>query len=231
MKIRFWNVCDDITEQKYNHIKTFKSDILILAEVRGKSFEKLMNDWDYSLWYNDSLYEKHDYGIAIFSNEYKIEFTDNFNRNFRYVIPLKVSDKNGIFQFFLFAVWTKDKPLKYYKNIINALDFPGYKEYIEQGAIFIGDFNTNVTENNKTEYDNIINKGLIDCAKEILLPTYSHTKEENFFTADYCLATQDMIKRFTIDERIEYFDISIKSKLKYKEMSDHCVIWCEVIGK
>lgn len=66
---------------------------MILLECTNKSYEFVKDNWDYSLWYNDSLYEsKSNYGIAIFSKKYRIDFTENFNRNFRYVIPLKIFD-------------------------------------------------------------------------------------------------------------------------------------------
>ncbi len=57
--------------------------------------------------------------------------------------------------------------------------------------LFIGDFNTPTKKEKRKEYDAFIHKGLIDCARteDILKPTYSHSEEINYFTADYCFAT------------------------------------------
>lgn len=229
MKIISWNVCCDINEQKYSHIKKYSCDILILLECTHKGFELHKDDWEYALWYNDTLYEnKSDYGIAIYS-KYRLEFTDNFNRNLRFVIPLKVYD-NKEFLFYLFAVWTKALPVKYSQNVLEALNFPGYKEYISDKAIFIGDFNTNVNTEKHNEYEVLINAGLADCLPKdkCLPPTYSHTKKENYFTADYCLATQKMKEHFMINETVEEFDKDIINKDKYKGLSDHCPIIVDI---
>lgn len=230
MNIISWNVHCDIDDKKYNHIKTFSCDILILLECRHKSFDAKKNDWEYAIWYNDTLYENQsDYGVAIFSNKYRLDFTDNFNRNLRYVIPLKVSNDKD-FLFYLFIVWTKSAPVKYSLNVLKALEFPGYKEYISDKAIFIGDFNTNVTENKHAEYVALIEAGLIDVLPEEkkLPPTYSHSNEVNYFTADYCLVTKKMKESYEISETVETFNDSIPTKNKYKELSDHCPIIVEI---
>ena len=223
MQIFDWNVYCDITEDKYAHIKTFNSDIYILNECLYSSFENIKSDWRYSLFYSDILYneDKAGYGIAVLSNNCKINFTPEFNRNYRYVIPLEVIHNNC--KFYLFAIWTKAVPIKYSQNIFEALNFPAYQEYFSEAAIFVGDFNTPTTKANSKEYENIIKHKLINCASEadILKPTYSHSKDILFYTADYCFATRKMLDQFTINETILDFDINIESKLKYLNFSDH----------
>lgn len=82
----------------------------------------------------------------------------------------------------------------------------------------------------RKEYDDLIGKGLIDCARteDILKPTYSHSEEINYFTADYCFATDKMKTSFEISESISEFDNDIKGKDKYQGLSDHCPIFIEI---
>ena len=230
MKIICWNVHFDINKEKYSHIANKECDILILLECTHKSFELVKEEWEYSLWYNDTLYEnKSDYGIAVFSKKYKFDFTESFNRKLRYVIPLKIFDKKE-FLFYLFAVWTKSKPILYSLNVIKALEFPEYNKYVSDKAIFIGDFNTPTKKDKHVEYDNLIKKGLVDCAGEdcILKPTYSHSSTNNYYTADYCFATKKMVESFEIRETIFDLNDAIEGKDKYGGLSDHCPILVEI---
>ena len=230
MKIFDWNVYCDITEEKYSHLKTFNADIYILDECLHSTFEVIKSDWKYALFYSDTLYidDKAGYGIAILSNSCEINFTSSFNRNYRYIIPLEVRQNN--YNFYLFAVWTKAVPIKYSQNIIEAIDFPGYQQYVSGEALFIGDFNTAATKNNSKDYEKLVQKDLIDCAtkSDILKPTYSHSRDIQFYTADYCFATKKMLEHYTVNEKILDFDESIKSKLKYQNLSDHTPLLIDI---
>lgn len=122
--------------------------------------------------------------------ESKLFATSNCIIYFRYVIPLRViDDKNTLF--YLFAVWTKPFPIKYSLNVIKACEFPGYKDYSDDKAIFIGDFNTPTKPDKRTEYDNLLAMNLFDCADsiDILKRTYYQDERWKYFTADYCFAT------------------------------------------
>lgn len=239
MRIISWNVHFDITEEQYKHIKEKSPDILIIEECHTKGFELVQKDWKNALFYNDQLYEnptndkKNMYGIAIFSNKYHFEFTDNFNRNLRYVVPFKISyEESRTFLFNLFVVWTKKEPYNYLANFIQAFEFPGYSEYLKERAMFIGDFNTPATKEKRESYDKILNLGLIDCAKteDILKPTYSHAREVNFYTADYCFVNEALknTSYFTVDETIFDFDINYEGKDKYKGLSDHVPLQIDI---
>ncbi len=234
MKILDWNVYRDISDDKDSKIKEildFKADICILQECLPSSFEKYKSKWEHAFFYSDTIYDKDSsgYGIAVFANNYEIRFTQNFNRNFRYVIPLEICKDNKRL-FYLFAVWTKSLPLKLSQNFIKALDFEGYKEYISDLAIFVGDFNTPTTKENDKDYKTIISKGVINCADpdDEYAATYSHTKEEFYFTADYCLATEEMKKEFGIKITYSKFDKDNLTKLKYKNLSDHVPLEIEI---
>lgn len=230
MKIISWNECTDETEKKYSHIKEYTPDILILLEISNKRYQTICNEWKYSCYYNDDLFEKSQRGIAIFSNEFDLGFTDNFNRNLRYVIPFSVS-KNKQFLFYLFVVWTKTTPVKYYKNVLEALKFSGYHGYIQDKSLFIGDFNTLVKKDKTEEYNNLLNTGLIDCSdpNDILKPTYSDKIYDSYFTADLCLATKKMKDTYRIKLSVPDFDNSIiDKKTKYFGLSDHSPLIVEI---
>ena len=234
MKIISWNVHNDVTDAKKKHLEELKRqeqfDILVLQECTPKGFDLLKNDWKHSILYADTLYEhKINYGIALFSNDYELRFTEHFNRNFRYVLPFEVW-KADTFLFFLFAVWTKKEPISYSKNVLEALRFEGYQKYISDKALFIGDFNTPATREKENEYKALIRAGLIDCAspEDVLRETYSHTKEVNYFTADYCFATEQMKYSFNVWEKILDLDDCIAGKDKYKGLSDHVPVIVEV---
>ena len=241
MKILDWNVSSKITDEKYKLIEDFKADMCILQECLPSNFEKYKSKWEHAFFYSDTIYAKDPsgHGIAIFSNDCEIRFTPTFNRNFRYVIPLEIW-KDNTFLFYLFAVWTKSVPVKLSQNFIKALDFEGYKDYISGPAIFVGDFNTPTTEKNDKDYKTIISKGLRNCAdkKEEYKPTYSHLTEIDFYTADYCFASEEMKKGFDINVTIHEFDKNDNTtKMKYKRMpgniplSDHVPLEIEISKK
>lgn len=234
MKILSWNVHYDVTAAKKQHLEELKKeegfDLLILQECTPKGFDLLKNDWKHSILYADTLYEnKANYGIAVFSNDYELRFTENFNRNFRYVLPFEVW-KDKSFLFYLFAVWTKTVPFSYSKNVLNALQFGGYQKYIADKALFIGDFNTPTTPQKQAEYDALQTAGLINCAapEDVPKPTYSHKETVDYFTADYCFATSQMKASYTIQEKLLDLDDSIAGKDKYKGLSDHVPVIVEI---
>lgn len=92
--------------------------------------------------------------------------------------------------------------VNYSVNVLRSIEFSGYKDYIADKTIFIGDFNTPTKKDKRLKYEKIINTGLIDCANknDISKPTYSHSEEINYFTADYCFATEQMVKTYKITE-------------------------------
>ena len=234
MKILSWNVHNDVTDAKKKHLEELKRqekfDLLILQECTPKGFDLLKNDWKHSILYADTLYEhKINYGIALFSNDYELRFTENFNRNFRYILPFEIW-KNNEFLFYLFAVWTKTIPVSYSKNVLKALQFEGYQKYITDKALFIGDFNTPTTPEKQAEYDSLQDAGLINCAapEDVLKTTYSHKEKVYYFTADYCFATRQMKDSYTIQEKLLDLDDRIAGKNKYKGLSDHVPVIVEI---
>lgn len=140
MKIIAWN-CNMSFRTKAEFILAENPDLLIVPEC--ESLEKL-NFGLYtkqptdSIWYGDNQNK----GIGVFSYcDYKLKLLDIHNPEFRYVLPIAVSNQN--IQFVLFAVWTQ-KPLtndQYVTQIWNALNY--YNNILEEENVIIaGDFNS-----------------------------------------------------------------------------------------
>jgi hypothetical protein len=163
--------------------------------------------WKYKNWYNDDLNnEESELGVAIFSNDYKIEFTNIFNRKCRYVIPYNVI---GPFDFTLFAVWTKKSPFYYDNNIIQALRSQEYSDLIKEKAIVIGDFNTFVKENND-RLENLEKKldPFINCTKDKTATYYDSS--HGYGIDDFCFVSKNIMAIYDID-------VDIQSQEKYNE--------------
>ena len=72
--------------------------------------------------------------------------------------------------------------------------------------------------------------GLINCAapEDVPKPTYSHKETVDYFTADYCFATEQMKASYTIQEKLLGLDDSIAGKDKYKGLPDHVPMIVEI---
>jgi exonuclease III len=247
MKIISWNCCYDIntytgfTSEKYEKIKEYDPDILIIYECTKNEFEKIKREWDYRNWYCDDIVEDSNIGVAIFSRKYRIEFTQQFNRNFRYVIPYKIIGYK--YDIILFAVWTKKEPY-YYKNVFLAIDSHDYDFLLNQNVIFVGDFNTGLIEsfyqesNDKQKlhneiYEKLLNKlnMLENCTvgtKYQYGITYSHNNNE-FYLNDFCFVSEKVKEDITIkipNEKNCW--IKVDNKYYWNGLSDHCPIIMEL---
>jgi exonuclease III len=167
-RIISWNSHYGFTLKKLTAILEYSPDILIIQECRKNDFDVLKSNWNYKNWYNDDLnQEESELGVAIFSNEFKIHFSEIFNRKYRYVIPYTVSKwgsheahenalANDEIVFTLFTIWTKPangpcfydtslgkKTYGYHHNVIEAMNSPEYRQYSNRRyTMLIGDFNT-----------------------------------------------------------------------------------------
>jgi exonuclease III len=247
MKIVSWNCCYNFntrkgfTPEKYEKIKEYNPDILIIYECTKDEFDKIKREWDYRNWYCDDITEYSNIGVAIFSKKYKIEFTEHFNRKFRYIIPYKITGYR--YEIMLFAVWTKNKPY-YYKNIFLAIDSHEYDLLLKQNAIIIGDFNMGLIEDfykdedDKQKYHNKLYKKLLEkldmlenCAigtKYEYGITYSHNNKE-FYLNDFCFASEKIKNDMTIKVLNENNYWITKGNKKYwNGLSDHCPIIVEL---
>ena len=230
-----------LTPQKYEKIREYNPDILIIHECTKNEFDKIKRDWKFRNWYCDDI-EDSILGIAIFSKKYKIGFTEHFNRNFRYIIPYKIIGYKE--NLTLFTIWTKKEPY-YYKNIFSAIDSHEYDSLLKDNTIFIGDFNIglikgfNEEKNKKQKEHNLLYKRLL----EVLSPlinctlntdneykiTYSHNKTD-YFLNDFCFVSKSIkenIIKINIPSEMEYWK-NKGEKYFWNGLSDHCPIIIEI---
>lgn len=228
MKIVSWNCRNGFSETKKKAIleseKSKDTDIFVIQECKREEIESFGDSWLFKNWYGDNL--ESDLGIAVFS-KLKMKFTDDFNRNFRYVIPYEIYTEDNVYK--LFVIWTKSSnhgSFYYDKNVIEAVDWYHKKELLKN-AIFIGDYNTYAKNEAELEF---LEKKLIlldNCSKYPkeksfrLEHTYIHTNNETGID-DFCFATRDIAEK-------AYFKVYglNKTQNKYWNDSDHSPISVE----
>ena len=229
MKIVSWNCHYEygkfkgLTLEKYEKIKEFKPNILLIQECTKKEFDQVKMEWKYKNWYCDDLFEDSVIGVAIFSNEFEIEFSDLFNRNFRYVIPYVA--KNDNFEIYIFSVWIKPYEKDYLKGIEKHLyaSKEYYKDMLDKKAMFIGDFNIYAKEDN--ERLQILEdkfKPMINCTQDTSFRntvTY-YDSQYGYGIDDFCFVSESLYA-YRKEIKIETHD------QKSWNGSDHCPIMVE----
>jgi len=235
MKIISWNVHNDITSnpEKYSHVFEMKPDILILLECSKNGYDSIKQDWKYKNWYNDDLNgEFSELGVAIFSNTCKVQFTEKFNRKYRYVVPYKI--ENDQISFILFAVWTKTKSdYDYSINITEAIKDEMYSDYVSGNLVIIGDYNTGATDENSFWYNKIKETGMINVAEKDVeyKKTYYHRSNGKYYINDHCFISEKMKDTYKIELNILDLNKEIESNNKYEGYSDHCPLIVEILNK
>lgn len=141
MKLLTWNSAMRFRD-KIENIIHFEADILVIPECEspGKWNKSVnQNRFNQFLWFGDKVNK----GLGIFTMNdlYRMELHPSYNKDFRYIIPIKVSGKEN---FLLFAVWaqnTKNRFDSYIGQIYLALEY--YKPLLEEPCILSGDWNSN----------------------------------------------------------------------------------------
>ncbi|HFJ9318589.1 endonuclease/exonuclease/phosphatase family protein [Bacillus tropicus] len=142
MKIVAWNA-GMAFRKKIDKILPLKADILVISECEKSEKwgqidkEKGINDF---LWEGDN--PNKGIGIITFDKRYKIEIHPDYDKSFRYIVPIKVSaDKQD---FIMFAVWSQ-KGEKRYDSYIGQiyLALEKYASLLKEPCIIVGDWNSN----------------------------------------------------------------------------------------
>ena len=161
-------------------------------------------------WYSDGGKK----GLGLFSyTNYKFELLPNFNPEFRYILPFRVTGNGQTFTFF--AIWAMNnkekREARYIRQIWLALKH--YNELLGNSTILIGDFNSNKIWDYKDRvgsHSDVVNqlagKNIhslyhkhfdIEQGKE-LNPTFFLQKNKNKpYHIDYCFASADIADRVT----------------------------------
>jgi exonuclease III len=231
MKIISWNCHYGLNLQKYLEIIKYDPEILVIQEITKNDFDFVKSMWKNKNWYNDDLNDDESkLGVAIFSNDYEIAFTDIFNRKYRYVIPYVVS--NSEYKFTLFSVWIKPVEKNYVKPFEEAIDYYKNKKMLDDNSIVIGDFNTFSKKDN----------GRLRILEEKLNPMINCTKDTQFLdtatyydakygygTDDFCFVSKDIKDNYEIDINIpDEWDEKKDKNRHWNGLSDHCPIIIEL---
>ena len=226
MRIVSWNCHYGLNLQKLNTVLEYSPNILLIQECRKNDFDVIKSNWKFKNWYNDDLnQEESELGIAIFSNEYKIAFTDIFNRNFRYVVPYFIS--NSKCNLTLFAVWIKplmiNQSKDYKKPLYNAVKYYYDNKMINNNTLFIGDFNTFAKDEKGLENlrKNIppLENGAKNSKENYKETTYYHGKN-NYGIDDFCFASNDILKKIKVSIP-KGWDKEKRKDFHWKGLSDH----------
>jgi exonuclease III len=226
LRIVSWNCHWGLNEKKYQEIMSYSPHILIIQESRKIDFDYIKSMWKFKNWYNDDFYTDKsecgsEYGVAIFSNDYKIEFTEIFNRKYRYVVPYIISKDS--FNLNLFIIWIKPINGNYLKPLYDAIEYYQDKKMLDNNTIVIGDFNTFAKDDNgrlKDLEEKL--KPLINCTAN----TPFHTKDTYYNSKhgygidDFCFVSKDNIGKFEVDIPNDLDD----KNHQWKGISDHCPI-------
>lgn len=244
---------NDLLEEKFNLIKKFEPDIVVLQECKYYDCLRLKNEFKYFHWYGDG--RDSDLGIGIFSDIWNIELSSSHSyiTPFRYVVPYLLS--KGDIKISIFSIWTKDKihkelsdgkiyvdefyNLEYVNNILSAIDY--YKKLLKRHVILIGDFNSADTEKNRyLAHSNLLKKletyKIFNCTK---LPKYKYSNDFEFLPTffmnyelnkgvvdDYCFISQDN----NYSNNITNISVGIPEKW-IKKYSDHVPLMIRIMIK
>lgn len=226
MRIVEWN-CQGAFRLKNKEVFELRPDILIIPECEREEkleFGKLTPRPKDFLWYGDTGKK----GIAVFSfSDYKLRLLKEFNPEFRYIVPLEVSNKTN--SFLLFAVWAmenKQNPLaRYIGQVWNAVNY--YQATLTNNSILIGDFNSNQIWDEKERVGN--HTDVVNFLKNLNIESLYHKQQnephgqeslktffmyrnlEKPYHIDYVFASQDIIKNgynLTFGNPTEWIDKS-----------------------
>ncbi len=209
MRIIEWN-CQGAFRLKNQEIFELEPDILVIPECESEEklqFGKLTPKPNDFFWYGNAGKK----GIGIFSySKFTFKLLKEFNPDFRYVIPLEVSD--GKNSFLLFAIWAMDNKLnpltRYIGQIWLAINY--YQATLKYNSILIGDFNSNqiwnknVRDGNHTQVVDFLAKLNIDSlyhmqlneeqGQESIYTFYLYRNLERPYHIDYIFASNNLVK-------------------------------------
>jgi exonuclease III len=228
MRLITWN-CQGAFRRKAEFILALRPDILVIQECEHPNklnFDPTITKPTDMYWYSDGGKK----GLGLFSyTNYKFELLPNFNPEFRYIIPFRVTGNGQTFTFF--AIWAMNNKEKREARYIGQIWFAikHYNELLGNSTILIGDFNSNKIWDYKDRVgshsdvvNQLANKNIhslyhrhldIEQGKESN-PTFFLQRNKNKpYHIDYCFASADIADRVT--------DVHIGAYENWRELSDH----------
>jgi hypothetical protein len=232
LRIISWNCHYGLNLKKYLVMKEYNPQVLIIQECTKADFEFIKNMWEYRNWYNDDMYSyDRGLGLAIFSNNCKINFTEFFNRKFRYMIPYEITWNDE--KFVLFMIWINPvEKNNYIRHFYDAVDYYKTKGMLNEKSILIGDFNlfSNDKNNGKEKMEEKLYP-LVNCTKGTQFSdtvTYFDSKY-GYGINDLCFITNDIKNDYKIDINIpNEWDEKKDKEHHWKDLSDHSPIILDI---
>lgn len=142
MKIVAWNA-GMAFRKKVDKILPLQAKVLVISECeKPEKWGQIIDEKgiDNFLWEGDN--QNKGIGIITFDKRYQIEIHPDYDKSFRYIVPLKVSA--GKQEFIMFAVWSQ-KGEKRYNSYIGQiyLALEKYASLLKDPCIIVGDWNSN----------------------------------------------------------------------------------------
>lgn len=229
MKLISWN-CQGAFRKKADIVLIHRPDILLIQECEhpdklkfGEATPKPHDIY----WHSDGGKK----GLGLFSySDFKFELLPNFNPEFRYILPFRVTGNDMTFTFF--AIWamnnTEKREARYIGQIWLAINY--YKDLLGNSTILMGDFNSNKIWDYKDRvgsHSDVVNKLIdkdihsvyhkhfnIEQGKETHATFFLQKNKNKPYHIDYCFASSDILNKVinveigTYDKWIKYSDHS-----------------------
>ncbi|MCC2456481.1 MULTISPECIES: exonuclease/endonuclease/phosphatase family protein [Bacillus cereus group] len=226
MKIVAWNA-GMAFRKKIDKILPLKADILVISECeqpeKWGQIDKERGIYKF-LWEGDN--PNKGIGIITFDKRYKIEIHPDYDKSFRYIVPIKVSADNQ--EFIMFAVWSQ-KGEKRYDSYIGQiyLALEKYASLLKEPCIIVGDWNSNKLFDHikrvkthsevveflegfgiKSAYHHLSKK---EHGEELKATHYFRKEKARPFHIDFLFASKlllDQLKSFHIGSREDWIEFS-----------------------
>jgi exodeoxyribonuclease III len=219
MKLISWN-CQGAFRKKACIVLALRPDILVIQECEHPDKLKFAGGTPKPTdhyWYSDGGKK----GIGLFSySVYRFELLTNFNPEFRFVIPFRVTGQGRTFTFF--AIWAMNnkerREARYIGQIWFAINY--YRDLLGDSTILIGDFNSNMIWDYKDRvgsHSDVVNqlahKGIYSVYHKHFAVDQGTEKHPTFFLQrnrnkpyhiDYCFTSTDILGSLTKVEIGEY---------------------------
>ena len=210
MRLITWN-CQGAFRKKADFILPLQPYILVVQECEHPdklNFSHNNKAPQALYWHGDNVNK----GIGIFSySDYKFELMPEFNAQFKYIIPLKVTGYGHSFT--LMAVWAMDNKENHEARYIGQiwLAVNHYNDLLGSSTIITGDFNSNKIWDYKARIGThsdvvakLAGKGIhsiyhqhfsMEQGKEKHPTFYLQKKVIKPYHIDYCFASKDLLDK------------------------------------
>ena len=224
MRLITWN-CQGAFRKKADSILKLQPDILVVQECEHPDklkFSEATKKPNSIYWYGDNVNKS----IGVFSySDYQFELMPEFNPEYRYILPFKVTGKGHTFIFF--AVWAMNNKENYEARYIGQIWLA--IDLLSPSTLLIGDFNRNKIWDYKDRVGShsdvvsfLARKNILSVyhtfydeeqGKETRPTFFLHKKDFKPYHIDYCFVSSDLYEKVK--------DVEVGSYESWIAYSDH----------